>query len=418
MNNPLIHPMPTLETAEPARRLRFPERVVAGWLDGIRAGRLTVEFPSGATQVFAGREPGPSAALRIRDMRLVPRLMFGGDLGFAESYMAGEWDTPDLSALMTLGVLNENALKAPLASSWLSRLIGRLNHRHRANTRKGSRRNIAAHYDLGNAFYGQWLDRSMTYSSALFDRPDEPLEAAQRRKYIRLAGMLELSSGDRVLEIGCGWGGFAEIAAAEFGCEVVCLTLSTEQAAYTRGRMAQAGLADRVEVRLQDYREVSGTFDKIASVEMFEAVGEAYWPRYMNILRARLKPGGRAALQVITIDDARFASYRREPDFIQRYIFPGGMLPSPGAFARAAGQAGLRIADSLFFGASYAETIRRWDAAFTANWGAIRPHGFDDRFHRLWRYYLAYCEVGFDTGQIDVGHFLLISPCRDRWPAD
>ena len=408
MNNPLIRTMPSLETSEPTRRRGLGERLVAGWLGGIRAGRLTVTFPSGAMQVFAGAEQGPHAALTIHDMRLVARILFAGDLGFAEGYMAGDWETPDLSALMAFGVLNEGGLKAPLGGSWPARLLGRLTHRRHANTR--SRRNIAAHYDLGNAFYGLWLDRSMTYSSALFDRLDEPLEQAQRRKYLRLAEMLELAPGDEVLEIGCGWGGFAEIAAGEFGCRVVCLTLSAEQAVYARARMVRAGLADRVEVRLQDYRDVAGTFDKIASIEMFEAVGEAYWPRYMNTLRSRLKPGGRAALQVITIDDARFESYRRNPDFIQRYVFPGGMLPSPDAFARAARDAGLEIADSHFFGVSYAETIRRWDASFTANWEAIRAQGFDDRFHRLWRYYPAYCEAGFDTGQIDVGHILLTRP--------
>ena len=392
------------------RVIGFRERLLARMLGQVSAGRLAVILPSGRKASYGGIAEGPEAALQIHHPRLVTRLLSGGDIGFAEGYMAGDWDSPDLTELFKLALANEHALTGVGSPSLVNRVLNRLLHALRANTRRGSRRNIAAHYDLGNAFYGLWLDRTMTYSSALFDRMDEPLEQAQMRKYRRLAEMLELAPGDHVLEIGCGWGGFAEIAARDFGCKVVCLTLSTEQAAYVRTRLAQAGLADRVEVRLQDYRDATGTFDKIASIEMFEAVGEAYWSVYMETLRARLKPGGRAALQVITIDEAWFASYRHNPDFIQRYVFPGGMLPSPGAFAQAAFAAGLEVAEKHFFGASYAETIRRWDSAFTANWESIRKQGFDDRFLRLWRYYLAYCTVGFDHGRIDVGQFLLTRP--------
>ncbi len=385
------------------------EWLLSRWLRRIQVGRLTVSFPSGAQMTFAGQKPGPQALLAIHDVRFVYRILASGDIGFAESYMAGEWDTPDLRLVLTLGELNASALSGALGQSWIMKGLNRLQHARRANTRKGSRRNIAAHYDLGNDFYRHWLDTTMTYSSALFTAYDEPLVTAQRRKYLRLARKLDLRPGDRVLEIGCGWGGFAEIAAAEFGCHVVGITLSKEQAAYARARMARAGLADKVEIRIQDYREVTDTFDKIVSIEMFEAVGEAYWQTYLGVLKQRLKPGGRAALQVITVDDAKFESYRRNPDFIQRYIFPGGMLPSPRAFEGAVSAVDLTISDSLYFGKSYAETLRRWERAFEAQWPRIAGMGFGERFRRMWRYYLYYCEVGFDLGETDVGHFVIES---------
>ncbi len=386
------------------------EWLLRRWLTRIRVGCLAVVFPSGARTIFEGAEPGPHASLTIRNLRMVTRLMMSGDIGFAESHMAGEWDTPDLSSLLTLGTLNTEALKIAIAPSALMRIANRLYHAFRANTRRGSRRNIAAHYDLGNDFYGQWLDETMTYSSAVFAAPDEDLAAAQRRKYLRLAEQLQLRPGDRVLEIGCGWGGFAEIAAVEYGCHVVGLTLSIEQAAYARERMQRAGVSDAVDIRIQDYRDIDGQFDKIVSVEMFEAVGEKYWPGYLQILYARLKPHGKAALQIITIDDDNFDQYRSNPDFIQRYIFPGGMLPGPKAFERAVAQTPFEIRESFYFGKSYAETLRRWDRAFQRNWPRIATIGFDERFFRMWRYYLCYCEAGFEAGEIDVAHFLLERP--------
>jgi cyclopropane-fatty-acyl-phospholipid synthase len=383
------------------------EWLVSRWFRRIQSGRLIVSFPSGSQATFNGQRPGPQALFAIRDFRLIYRVVASGDIGFAESYMNGEWDTPDLRALLTLGVLNADALSEALGPSWIMKGINRLRHARRANTRQGSRRNIAAHYDLGNEFYRHWLDETMTYSSALFAERDEPLVDAQRRKYLRLARKLDLRPGDRVLEIGCGWGGFAEIAAAEFGCDVVGLTLSKKQAAYARARIARAGLTDKVQIRVQDYREVTGEFDKIVSIEMFEAVGEAYWQTYLGVLKERLKPGGRAGLQVITIDDANFGHYRHNPDFIQRYIFPGGMLPSPRAFEGAVSAAGLNISDAFYFGKCYAETLRRWDRAFQDRWPRIADMAFSRRFQRMWRYYLQYCEVGFDHGQTDVGHFVI-----------
>jgi len=382
-------------------------RLLIRWLSRIKTGCLTVEFPSGHRRVFG--EPGATlqASLVIHDMRLVARMIASGDIGLAEGYVAGEWDTPNLTKLLALGAANSGVLSDALAGSWAVRVLNRIRHARRANTPAGSRRNIAAHYDLGNAFYRQWLDESMTYSAAIFARPDEPLPEAQRRKYLRLARLLDLRPGDRVLEIGCGWGGFAEIAAVEFGCDVVCLTLSQEQASYARERMRQAGLSQKVDIRLQDYRDVDGRFDKVVSVEMFEAVGEENWQTYFAVLDRCLKPGGRAALQSITIDDALFDAYRQTPDFIQCYIFPGGLLPSPRAFETAVSQAGFRVADAFYFGRDYAETLRRWRALFGENWPAIKPLGFDERFRRLWQYYLCYCEAGFDTGRIDVGQFLI-----------
>jgi cyclopropane-fatty-acyl-phospholipid synthase len=334
-------------------------------------------------------------------------MFFYGDLGLAESYMSGDWDTKDLAALLRLGNINSSALRQVYIKTWFARTLDRIRHAQRANTPSGSRRNIAAHYNLGNNFYDQWLDPTMSYSSALFNKKNEPMEFAQRRKYLRIAEKLELKSGQRVLEIGCGWGGFAEIAAAEFGCNVVGLTLSTEQAAFARSRMARLKLSKKVDIRLQDYRDVKGRFDKIVSIEMFEAVGEAYWSTYLEVLARCLKPGGQAALQIITIDNDRFTSYRNDPEFIQRYIFPGGMLPSPRALENALTLAKLKITNAFYFGSSYAETLRRWDKAFQAHWPEIKKLGFDERFYRMWRYYFCYCEVGFDEGIIDVGQFVI-----------
>ncbi len=407
MDNSISQTAAGADTQIPLRRPRFRERILLRWLDRIKFGRLTVELPSGARETFTGSDRGPQALIKIHNLRLVYRMLVAGDLGFAEAYMDGDWDTPDLTSLLTLGVLNEEALSSVLASSWISTLSNRLRHARRANTRQGSRRNIAAHYDLGNAFYRLWLDDTMTYSAGIFADKEEPHTVAQRRKYLRLAEQLDLRAGDRVLEIGCGWGGFAEIAAAEFGCQVLCLTLSVEQAAFARSRIARAGLEQRVEIRVQDYRDVKGDFDRIVSIEMFEAVGQENWATYFDVLRARLKPGGRAALQIITIDNAYFETYRRHPDIIQRYVFPGGMLPSPLAFEEAVSQTDLRLTDTFYFGASYAESLRRWYRAFQENWPLIEALGFDQRFDRMWRYYLCYCETGFDTGRIDIGQFVI-----------
>ncbi len=406
VENSLSTPDAELRAAE-IRRQSLHERMIANWFSQIEFGRLTVIFPSGTRRVFGSENADLRALLQINDLRLARRMLLSGDLGLAESYMDGDWESPNLASLLMIGVLNADALAPALTGTWLTWLRNKLHHARRANTKKGSRRNIAAHYDLGNDFYGLWLDPSMTYSSAVFERFDESLQEAQARKYRRIAQALELCAEDRVLEIGCGWGGFAELAAREYGCRIVCLTLSQEQADYARKRIAQAGLSDKVDIRIQDYRDAEGTFDKIVSIEMFEAVGEANWRTFFGVLRRCLSPRGRASVQTITIDEAYFDNYRRTPDFIQRYIFPGGMLPSPTAFDAALSAQGLSISDVFYFGRSYAETLRRWDAAFQNSWPAIERFGFDERFRRMWRYYLAYCEVGFDGGKIDVGQFVI-----------
>lgn len=400
------------EKALPAGSFLTPlwSRVLRGWADRIVAGELTIHFPDGASHRVRGLRPGPAATLHVRRGRLLWRIASGGDLGLARGYIDGDWDTADLGALLELGLLNEQALRSVLHAPGLGRILAYLRHRLRANTRAGSRRNIAFHYDLGNDFYRQWLDETMTYSSAIFTGPEQSLADAQREKYARVVRELALGESDHVLEIGCGWGGFAEFAARETGCRITCLTLSKEQAAFARERIAAAGLADRVEIRLEDYRDCAGQFDKIVSIEMFEAVGEENWPVYFDALRSLLKPGGRAMLQVITIAEAGFEHYRRNADFIQTYIFPGGMLPSRTAFAAGVSAAKLDLVASEFFGRDYEKTLLIWDQAFSAAWHRIEAQGFDAPFKRMWRYYLQYCAVGFRHGKIDVGQFLLQRP--------
>jgi len=366
-------------------------------------GRLTVVAPDGASRRFGDAAPDatPDATLVVHRPGFVYRVLRGGALGFAEAYLDGDVDTPDLESLLALFLANGDALGERWRGGMVARAARSLYHRFRPNSKRGSRRNIHAHYDLGNAFYAAWLDPSMTYSAAVFADGDD-LEAAQRRKYRRLAERLELGPDRHVLEIGCGWGGFAVTAAAEYGSRVTAVTISEEQYAYARRRIAEAGLDDRVEVRFQDYRDLDGHFDAVASIEMFEAVGEPWWPVYFEKLGDVVRPEGKVGLQVITIDDAHFEDYRRNVDFIQRYIFPGGMLPSPQALEAAAARAGLEIRERFSFGLDYARTLRAWAEHFAQAWPEIRRLGFDERFRRLWSYYLAYCEAGFRAGTIDV----------------
>jgi cyclopropane-fatty-acyl-phospholipid synthase len=363
-------------------------------------GRLAIELPGGTVLSIGGVQPGPQARMRIRSWRFIPRVVFGSGLGFARSYMDDEWSTPDLPSLLVFMCRNRRELRRPVG---LPRLFSRLAHALNRNTRRGSRRNIAAHYDLGNAFYRNWLDSGMMYSSGIYAGEQDDLLQAQSTKLDRIACLLEVSGGERVLEIGCGWGGLAERLAQRYACRVTGLTLSREQFAYARDRLYRSNLADRCEFRLQDYRDADGEYDRIVSVEMLEAVGEAYWPRYFATLRDRLRRNGIAVLQVITIADSRFAAYRRRPDFIQRYIFPGGMLPTTAIVANQISRSGLRLMSVEFFGASYARTLMDWRARFKTNWPAIQGLGFDARFKRMWDYYLSYCQAGFEAGVLDVG---------------
>lgn len=369
----------------------------------IDVGQCTVVLPDGSTfQASGSRDPQRRAVLYLHRTRAARRLILGGDLAFAEAYMDGDWDSPDLPAFLELALRNEHAVAVTgMGQRWL-KTWHRCRHRLRANTRRGSRRNIASHYDLSNDFYAAWLDPSMTYSSALYTAPEQTLSEAQDAKYRALAAMLGLAPEQRLLEIGCGWGAFAMLAARDYGCQVTAVTLSQAQAHHARTKVAEAGLQDRIEIRLQDYRDIDGTYDRIASIEMIEAVGEAYWPQYFRVLRQRLADGGCAALQAITIDDARFESYRRGADFIQAYIFPGGMLPSPSALRLHSAAAGLSITGSRAFGGCYARTVAEWRAAFRRAAHDIAQMGFGERFRRMWDYYLAYCQAGFAVGSIDV----------------
>jgi len=367
-----------------------------------RSGVFEITPPEGAPIVIRGPEPGPHGRLIVRDYRFVGRVLTSGDIGFAEGFMAGEWDTPDLSALLEVLALNYERLTGLVKGKPLVRALNLMVHALRRNSRAGARKNIQAHYDLGNSFYEQWLDETMTYSSARFETADQPLSDAQRRKYRTLAQAMDLREGHHVLEIGCGWGGFAEFAAGEIGAKVTGVTISPSQYEFAVKRLADKGLSDRAEIRLIDYRDVEGAFDRVASIEMFEAVGEEYWPAYFGKIRDVLKPGGRAALQIITIRDESFDEYRRRMDFIQKYVFPGGVLPSEARLKEETARASLSWDGVERFGVCYADTLKLWAERFQGAWETIRPLGFDDSFRRLWLFYLAYCEAGFRTGRTNV----------------
>jgi cyclopropane-fatty-acyl-phospholipid synthase len=366
-------------------------------------GRLTVLLPNGEVHQLDGAEPGPTAIFDIKDYRFARRVLASGDIGFAEGYMAGEWESPQLAALLESFAHNYDHIRRLADGNPLMRAVNWLSHKRRRNSRSGSKKNIHAHYDLGNAFYASWLDPTMTYSSARFTRAGMALDAAQREKYASLARLMALQSGQSVLEIGCGWGGFAEFAVREVGARVTAVTISQEQYDFARRRMFNAGLAERADIQLIDYRDVQGRFDRVASIEMFEAVGQEYWPAYFDKIQQVLEPGGRAGLQIITIDDALFDDYNSRTDFIQKYIFPGGMLPSEDRLKPVIDRAGLGWSDVERFGQDYADTLKLWDERFQAAWGDIRRMGgFDERFRRLWRFYLAYCEAGFRSARTDV----------------
>ncbi|WP_326532793.1 cyclopropane-fatty-acyl-phospholipid synthase family protein [Pseudorhodoferax sp.] len=394
-------------SAAPSVLQRLLRQVLRTLLANLACGELTVVLPRGERLVARGRHDGPHAQLVLHRWRPLLRLLAQGDLGLARAWCDGDWSTPDLVALLQFGAANDQQAGSRLQGRAWPRLLARLAHLRRANTRRGSRDNIAFHYDLGNAFYAQWLDASMLYSSALYTRPGATLEQAQAERLQHIVDLVDAPAGARVLEIGCGWGALALALAQGRGAHVTGLTLSTEQLAFARQRGAEAGLADRLDLRLQDYRDVQGRYPRIVSIEMVEAVGEAYWPTYFATLRERLAPGGHAVLQAITIADAHFDSYRRGADFIQHCIFPGGMLPSPTALRAQAARAGLVLQEELLFGDSYAATLVAWRQRFLAAWPAIEALGFDARFKRLWEYYLCYCEAGFRSGRVDVGLYTL-----------
>ncbi|MEP9386148.1 cyclopropane-fatty-acyl-phospholipid synthase family protein [Mesorhizobium sp. KR9-304] len=384
-------------------------RLASRLVPPIAAGRLVVEFSSGACIERVGRKPGPDVRIRLHRWRALIRFVVGGQVGFASSYLDGDWSTSDLVRLFELFMLNEECLQPPPSATLAARILARLRHGLHKNTRRGSKRNIAEHYDLGNNFYAPWLDRGMTYSAAMFDG-NETLEEAQENKIRRVADFLELEGGERVLEIGCGWGALAEHLVRRRGCHVTGITLSQEQFSYACDRLRPEIGLGAAELRLQDYRDVDGRFDRIVAVEMFEAVGEAYWRIYFDALRQRLVHGGTAVLQVITIAEERFQRYKSSPDFIQRYIFPGGMLPTKAHLHELAANAGLSVTSEIAFGHGYARTLAEWRMRFRQAWPRLEPFGFDERFRRMWEYYLSYCEVGFNVNATDVVLLQLKAP--------
>ncbi|MBV6475315.1 MAG: Tuberculostearic acid methyltransferase UfaA1 [Rhodocyclaceae bacterium] len=397
MNETLTLDLP--KTALPRRA-----RSVLRLLEGLRGGSLELTLPGGLRQRFGA---GPrQASMDVADWDVFDAVLARGDIGLAETWIDGLWDSPDPAALLTLLAENRDTLARALYGSAWSLIGARLRHAFNANTRAGSKRNILAHYDLGNDFYRLWLDPTMSYSSALYAGEARPLAAAQEAKNRRILEKLQARPGQRVLEIGCGWGGFAEVAARD-GLAVHGITLSPSQLAYAQERMARAGLGDSVRLSLTDYRDLAGRYDHIVSVEMFEAVGERWWPAWFRTVARNLAPEGRAVVQSITIRDDLFARYRKGTDFIQQMVFPGGVLPSVAAFRKQAQRAGLEVREAFAFGRDYGRTLAEWARNFEAAWPQIARLGFDERFRRLWRFYLAYCEAGFAAGSTDVVQFEL-----------
>jgi cyclopropane-fatty-acyl-phospholipid synthase len=377
-------------------------QVLLYMLRGLRYGELELQLPNGERRLFQGSARAElRGVLQIRSDKLIGHVLRGGEVGFGEAYLEGLWDSPDLAPLLALLYLNEPYYKGPYEKNWLGRAYGWWQHRRRANTRCGAKENIQYHYDLGNEFYKMWLDDTMAYSSAVFGAPNETLREAQINKFRLMAERLELRPQHHLLEIGSGWGGFALYAAQHSGCRVTSITLSEEQLREARRRAQLAGLGDRVQFELRDYRDLQGQYDRVVSIEMYEAVGEKFWPTYFETIARVLKPGGRAALQGITIDESIFEQYRSKRDFIQKYIFPGGMLCPPERFMALAAQAGLRSEQPRFFARDYADTLAHWHRNVLAARDSIVEQ-FDERFLRMWRYYLAYCECGFRVERIDL----------------
>ena len=373
-----------------------------------RTGTLIFELPDGRHLKFENAAPGPDAVVIVHDYNFVKRAMAGGDVGFAEAYMDSEWSTPDLTEVLRFFSANFEAVGRLAVGGAVVRGLNMLRHMFSSrNTREGAKKNIKAHYDLGNDFYSLWLDPSMTYSSAVFDNQNMSLEQGQVAKYRNICDRIDAGPTSELLEIGCGWGGFAEYAAKTRGSKVTCLTISPSQRDYAMQRMQREGLNERVEIRLEDYRDHKGSYDGVASIEMFEAVGESYWPSYFGKIFETLKDRGKAALQIITIDDDLFPRYRKRVDFIQRHIFPGGMLPSEKALKAQFQAAHLRHDGVTYFGPDYARTCREWSKAFNEAWDQIAKLGFDEPFRRMWNFYLSYCEAGFEGGRINVGQFQL-----------
>ncbi len=374
----------------------------------MKVGTLTVTLPDAEQIIFEGQDSsGLSACFVLTDFRAARMILKGGDIGFGESYMNGYWYSPDVTALIELAIVNERTLGSAMVGKWFTRTIDFFRCLLNANTKSGSRRNISYHYDLGNDFYQEWLDPSMTYSAALFEHENQDLMSAQANKYRYISELAQIKDADQVLEIGCGWGGFTEHLLKTTEANITGLTLSKEQLQYADERLTVSPRASDAHLRLEDYRDHDGQYDAIVSIEMFEAVGERNWDTYFKSIRKNLKQGGKAIIQVITIADDRYASYRKSPDFIQKYIFPGGFLPSKEAFQSKARSNGLSVEIRKEFGLDYARTLSEWANAFEKKWPIIEAQGFDMRFKRMWEFYLKYCEAGFRRKTLDVVIFEL-----------
>lgn len=396
MNSTVLSSLPA------SARVPALARTFLSLLENLQVGQLDLVTPEGAKLSFKGKTEGTHAMLTVNEWSGVVAILRSGDIGVAEAYRDQKIDTPDLLSLLMLALENQDVLEKALHGSFWGTLLYRLRHLMNRNTRSGSKKNIHAHYDIGNDFYRLWLDPSMTYSSALFSKDNASLEEAQYEKYDRLLDMLGVKRGDHILEIGCGWGAFAEHAATVRGCFVTGISLSREQLAWARNRVKGTPAEGRTNFQFMDYRDIRGKFDAIVSIEMFEAVGESYWPSYFNKIADSLRPGAKAAIQTITINNDRFEDYRRGTDFIQQYIFPGGMLPSPRRFEEAVRQSGMRMENQFDFGIDYAKTLKIWRENFEAALDEVRSQGFDEAFIRLWRFYYCYCEAGFRSGRTDV----------------
>ncbi|MDP1539743.1 MAG: cyclopropane-fatty-acyl-phospholipid synthase family protein [Moraxellaceae bacterium] len=401
-------------TAIDMARAPAAAKLLLNMLQRIQIGTLTVTLPGGGHHCYGGQQPGPTAFLEIKSWQACQRILRSGDIGLAEAYRDHEVEIADIPSLLLLAMANEDAIKQAFEGS----LIGKATYLFRhfllnRNTRKGSKRNIHAHYDLGNDFYRLWLDPGMTYSAAIFANPDVSLEQAQTAKYERILAQLNVSAGDHILEIGCGWGGFAEYAARSRGVRVTGISLSKQQLKWATERVKGTAIESLCEFRFQDYRDVTGQFDAVVSIEMIEAVGQPFWPSYFNKINDVLKPGGMAGIQAITIRDDLFHNYSRSTDFIQQFIFPGGMLLSPEKISQQAEKAKLTITDRYAFGPDYAETLRRWQASFEQKISSISQQGFDDAFLRIWRFYYTYCEAGFDAGRTDVYQVMMRKETTD-----
>lgn len=379
-------------------------------INQLKIGSMTFVLLDGRKIESQGKEPGPHGEIYVRNDDLFARILREGDLGFCEAYMDGWFDTPDLQGLMDVILINNDSVGRGFPGQGLVKYFERFRHWMNRNTKKQAAKNISYHYDLGNEFYSAWLDETMTYSSALYRSNNESLHEAQLNKYASIMDRMGVGENDHVLEVGCGWGGFAEYAAGTRGAKVTGLTISKEQHDFAKARMQREGLNDKVEIVMRDYRDETGTYDGLASIEMFEAVGEKFWPGYFDMVKGRLKPGATASIQIITIADKLFPYYRKNVDFIQKYIFPGGMLPSPSALRDQTSRAGLEFTGSVEFGQSYSETLRIWHNAFNNKWDDIQKLGFDDRFKRMWDFYLTCCASCFWAGTCDVTQIAIRRP--------